>query len=294
MSKICPNCQAAISDDDKFCAACGAEIEAASEPVVQAEAEPEAEEAAVPTGEAVPTASEAEVPDQQPSMAEPLSAEQNQEVSQGAVPYGAQTVPDIQGQAVKKSGGKGLLIAIIVIIIALCVGAGFLLYFILFSGGGYKSAVESYIEYMESYDQDDLVKAIGNDALVYYVEEEYESDMETFNKGCDLMENMNDIVDVDVDYRITDSTEMSSDELKDYEAGDYKVTEGYMVDVEIAMNGDGIMSGLSGQNNTETLTVIKFGSDWCVVEAAETVESIIQAGEGANALSGIDFDELDF
>ena len=87
---------------------------------------------------------------------------------------------------------------------------------------------------------------------------------------------------------------MSSDELKDYEAGDYKVTEGYMVDVEIAMNGDGIMSGLSGQNNTETLTVIKFGSDWCVVEAAETVESIIQAGEGANALSGIDFDELDF
>lgn len=300
MSKICPNCQAALGDNDKFCAACGAKIESdadtnvESETSVQAEpvAEPAAEEASAPAN-AAPSESAEDVTVRQPVDSQE-SASPSQSVMQQAVPYKASTEPNMPGETVKKSSGKGLLITLIIIIAALCIAAGLLLYFLVFSGGGYKSAVDAYVEYIESYDEEDLVKAIGNDALIYYVEEKCGSDMKTFYRGCELMENMNDVMDVDVDYKITDTQKMSSDELEDYEEGGYKVSEGYIVDVETTVYSDGLLSSHDGQGDTETLTVIKFGSDWCVVEAAEMVESIIQAGEGANALSDIDWGDLDF
>ena len=301
MSKICPKCQATINDDDRFCAACGAEVTDTEKPVeesaAQPVAEPTTEPSAEPTAEAVPVAVPVNepVPETTPVGAVP-DVSQTTPNMEGAVPYEAQQMPGVQGEAVKKSRGKGLLIALIIIIAALVIGAGILVYFLVFSGGGYEEAIDAYVEYTESYDQDDLVKAIGKDALIYYVEEECGSDMDTFYKGCEIMEKMNGLVDMDVDYKITDAQKMSSDELEEYEADGYEVSEGYTVDVEISARGGGILSGLNTDGNTETLTVIKFGSDWCVTDAAEIVESIIQSAKGVGALSGLDLDlgDIDF
>ncbi len=310
MSKFCENCGTPLGDEDNFCASCGTKFNAVTEPVEETVTEPVSEEvaepAAEPTTEPAPeptaepmTESEAEPSEQtvtdttdQPVADEknlyntPRSTDPSPFVAyapNGATPE--EPVPSdntysevaVGGEPVKKSG-KGALIAILIIILVLLIGAGILIYFMFFSTGDCKESVEAYYEAQEELKFEDFRKATGDTALISIVEEENSSDIETFKVGCQRMQKIYQTtnVDVDVDYEILDMNKISKDKLSDYNENSLVAEKGYEVDVSYTVKDE-----LTGEkeNYSETLTVIKFDGDWCVTDIADEIDDVIEIGE---------------
>lgn len=297
MSKFCENCGTPLGDEDNFCASCGTKFETVTEPVEEAVTEPVSEEATVPAAEPM-TETEAEPSEQTvaDTTEQPAADEKNlynTPRSTDPSPFVAYapngTTPEpvsngntysetaVGGEPVKKSG-KGALIAILIIILVLLIGAGILIYFLFFSTGACKEAVEAYYEAQEELKFEDFRKATGDTALISIVEEENSSDIETFKTGCQRMQKIYQTtnVDVDIDYEILDMNKISKDKLSDYNENSLVAEKGYEVDVSYTVKDE---STGEKENYSETLTVVKFDGDWCVTDIVDAIDDVIEIGE---------------
>ncbi|MCD8328316.1 MAG: zinc-ribbon domain-containing protein [Ruminococcus sp.] len=207
-------------------------------------------------------------PYQQPSQPYP----QGQPYYQ-ADPNGSYGVP---AQAPTKKKGNGLLITILIVILLLLIGAGILIYFIFFSSGGYDDAVEAYYEAMEDFEYDDFCEALGDTALIAYVEQGEGSDIQTFKLGCQRMASLykQQYPDIDVEYEILEVRKMSEDEVAEYDEYGLKGEAGYEVDVSTYTTGAD-----DNGSDSETLTVIRYDGDWCVMDLTSVVSTFIDYGE---------------
>ncbi|MCC8191485.1 MAG: zinc-ribbon domain-containing protein [Ruminococcus sp.] len=190
-----------------------------------------------------------------------------------ADPNGGYGAP-VQAQPKKK--GNGLLIVILIVILLLLIGAGLLIYFIFFSSGGYQDAVEAYYEAMEDFEYDDFREAMGDTALIAYVEQGEGSDIQTFKLGCQRMGSLykQQYPDVDVEYEILEVRKMSEDEVAEYDEYGLKGEMGYEIDVSTYTTGAD-----NNGSDSETLTVIRYDGDWCVIDIASVVGTFIDYGE---------------
>ncbi len=190
-----------------------------------------------------------------------------------ADPNGGYGVP-VQAQPKKK--GNGLLIVILIVILLLLIGAGLLIYFIFFSSGGYEDAVEAYYEAMEDFEYDDFCEAMGDTALIAYVEQGEGSDIQTFKLGCQRMGSLykQQYPDVDVEYEILEVRKMSEDEVAEYDEYGLKGEMGYEIDVSTYTTGAD-----DNGSDSETLTVIRYDGDWCVIDLTSAVSTFIDYGE---------------
>lgn len=306
MSKFCVNCGAQLSDGDNFCASCGTKseptAEPAAEPVIEETVNPAAEPISEPAAEQVPESSAEPEPEtieqpveetaEQPAADEknlyntPRSAEPGPFVAYA--PNNTKTPEPVTSNITypetnlnlepAKKSGKGLLIAILIIILVLLIGAGILIYFLFFSSGDCREAVEAYYDAQEEPEFEDFRKAIGDTALIAIVEEENGSDIQTFKLGCQRMQKicreMN--VDVDIDYEILDMQKMSQDDLEDYNEDTLIAQEGYEVDVSYTVKNE--TTG-EKEDHSNTLTVVKFDGDWCVTDIVDDIDEVIDLGE---------------
>lgn len=309
MSKFCENCGTPLGDEDNFCPSCGTKSEAITEPVEETVTEPVSEEttepAAEPTTEpaAQPTAepiSETEAesseqtdtdPTEQPAADEknlyntPRSTDPGPFVAYAPNGTAPEPVPSgntfseaaVGVEPVKKSG-KGVLIAILIVILVLLIGAGILIYFLFFSTGDCKESVEAYYEAQEDLKFEDFRKATGDTALISIVEDENSSDIETFKVGCQRMQKIYQAtnIDVDIDYEILDMHKISKDKLSDYNENSLVAEKGYEVDVSYTVKDE---STGEKENYSETLTVVKFDGDWCVTDIVDAIDDVIEIGE---------------
>lgn len=177
-----------------------------------------------------------------------------------------------------KKSGKGLLIAILIIILVLLVGAGILIYFLFFSSGNYKEAIEAYYEAQEDLEFEDFRKATGDTALIAIVEEKNGSDIQTFKLGCQRMQQVYNVtnIDLEVEYEILDVQKMSKDDLEEFDDDTLVAEEGYEVDVSYTVEDE---STGEKEENSETLSVVKFDGDWCVTNIIDAIDEVIDIGE---------------
>lgn len=315
MSKFCENCGTQLGDEDNFCPSCGTKSKAINEPIAETVTEPVSEETTEPAAE--PATEPVTQPDTEPiaeTEAEPSEQTNTETTDQPAAdeknlyntprstdpspfvaytPNSAASEPvssdntfskaAVGGAPVKKSG-KGVLIAILAIILVLLIGAGIAIYIIFFSTGIFfssgdcKESVEAYYEAQEELEFEDFRKATGDTALISIVEEENSSDIETFKVGCQRMKKIYQLtnVDVDIDYEILDMNKISNDKLSDYNENSLVAENGYEVDVSYT-----VIDKSTGEkeNYSETLTVVEFDGDWCVTDIFDTIGDVIDIGE---------------
>lgn len=273
MSKVCPNCQQALGDADKFCPSCGARInEPAAEPEAAAPAAPEAPAASEPT--VSPAAPETPVTPVTPTApVTPMASEP------AAVPLNQPMMAGFDAApAVPQKSGKGTLIAIIAVIVVVVIGVAVALYFLVFGGNkDYEGALDSYMEYMDTFETDALKGAIGEGALNAALESNDASESD-FNTGCERMAELYAALGVDMtisDIEYGDAEELDKDDLEDYEEDlDCEVTEGYQVPIYATVEG-GDDIGVDSPDG-DYLEVILVDGDWCVAEACDAVDTILE------------------
>ena len=289
MSKICSNCSQPMGDNDKFCASCGAQPEVAVEETAKAEIPATPEAPAVDT----PAALVAEEPVAAPVAEEPAPAAPVAAEPTPAAPVQPQIDPAMQGYpqmaqpaygavAPAKKKGKGLLVTLIIVIAALVLGGAAAVYFIFFNGG-YKEPVENFFDYMESFEADDLIDAVGEEQLNYYLENKYDSDIKTLRLGLNRTQKMYDVLGVDIevdDLVFGDADKINSEDLDMYTDdtdGKLEATDGYYVNVTYKAKG-GDTLGLTG-NQEDDITVIKINGRWCVSLLDNDISSFVAVGE---------------
>lgn len=293
MSKFCSNCGAQLEDNSNFCTSCGAKSEPIEtpQPIVEPKAdtieEPVSEPITEPTSEQPEATEENAVPDTEqvaestvePANASPFVAYTPNDTAalEPAPSNAAYSENTVEPEPPKKSG-KGVLIAILIIILALLIGAGILIYFLFFSSAGCEETVEAFYEAQEDFEFEDFKEAIGYTTLVTIVEDKNSSDIETFKTGCRRMKTVYETSNIDVDYdcEILSMNKIDKDKLDNYDKDSLVAQKGYEVDVSYTVKDDNTNESSTG---SETLTVIKYDGDWCVTDALDAIDSIISIGK---------------
>lgn len=300
MPKFCTQCGSQLSDDALFCNACGTKVADAEEKTVentpisqevnesaQTETAKETEEATTENSTPDTTAADEETE----VTAEPESAEvektpdtateneNNNSNVQEATPLdkGIAFAKDKMGdkyEAFKTSPNRDKYIGFaaigIVLIVVICVVLSIIF------GGGYKSAVKSYMKARTEGGFDNFVDATPEIILEAIIEQEYDGDEDKMEDDYnDSLKQLSSLI-TDVDYDILDSEKFDSDQLEgledslqdeyeDYVDDKIKVSKAYEVKVKITAKIKGADDD-DANSEKQYLIVAKVNGDWGVVD----------------------------
>lgn len=170
----------------------------------------------------------------------------------------------------KKLSTKNIAIiaaAAVVVIIVLIVA--------LTAGGGYKGAINNYIDVMIKGKVDKIEKLAPKEYWEYY-EDEYDMDIDDVEKEAeDMVDLIKDMLEdeygdnVKVSYKITKEDKLTEKEISEIKEGvndkygiaRKNVTEGYEVDLDMTVKGDD-----DEMTNETTVYVVKISGGWYITD----------------------------
>ena len=197
-----------------------------------------------------------------------LELQQEPENNQQSVNAEADAQPQEGAPAPKKLNNRNIAIiaaAAVVVIIVLIVA--------LTSGGGYKSAINNYIDVMIKGKVDKIEKLAPKEYWEYY-EDTYDKDIDDVEKEAeDMVELIIDMLEdgygknIKVSYKVTKEDKLTESELNKireganskYEITRKSITEGYEIDADMTIKGDDDEMTSEG-----SAVVVKINGSWSV------------------------------
>ena len=195
-----------------------------------------------------------------------LELQQEPENNQQSVNAEADAQPQEGAPAPKKLNNRNIAIiaaAAVVVIIVLIVA--------LTSGGGYKSAINNYIDVMIKGKVDKIEKLAPKEYWEYY-EDTYDKDIDDVEKEAeDMVELIIDMLEdgygknIKVSYKVTKEDKLTESELNKireganskYEITRKSITEGYEIDADMTIKGDDDEMTSEG-----SAVVVKINGSW--------------------------------
>ncbi len=199
-----------------------------------------------------------------------LELQQEPENNQQSVNAEADAQPQEGAPAPKKLNNRNIAIiavAAVVVIIVLIVA--------LTSGGGYKSAINNYIDVMIKGKVDKIEKLAPKEYWEYY-EDTYDKDIDDVEKEAeDMVELIIDMLEdgygknIKVSYKVTKEDKLTESELNKireganskYEITRKSITEGYEIDADMTIKGDDDEMTSEG-----SAVVVKINGSWYLAD----------------------------
>lgn len=233
----------------KFCAKCGTELP---------------DEAVVCSNCGAPVGGQATQPEAQPTAGAPVQPNPAAAVFGNVGDTVTDTINKVKSDKKLLGIVAGAVAALLVVIIVLCVAL---------SGGGYKSAIDNYID-VAIRGKVNKIEKLAPKAYWQYLEDEMDVDIDDIKD--EYKDNYDDIMDsledeygknVKVSYKVTDKDELSDKKLKNIQEGlkdNYdipkkSVTKGYKVDVDMTIKGKD-----DEDTDESTLYIVKIKGDWYI------------------------------
>ena len=247
MGKFCANCGTQLADNAKFCMSCGNPI------AIQSSEEPVISKPVAPQQTSTPVYTQPSVPEQNPN---PVYAH--------PVAY------------TKQSGNKNIIWGIIVVVLALALIVGIIFLTVKLirdnnkdsddKKGGKSSSYSDVLDYetdgIQNNDWDTYKKAYTKEMQEYYED--------LFGGGDEYVDFLYNSLtdqygeDFELSYKISDSTEMDEEEIKELEE-DYKdqydikitIDEAYTLSIKMTVEGED-----DSDTEVSDVTVVKIDGDW--------------------------------